>query len=108
MTLQEYVQKHGTSCMYAIAILCGSKETYFNNLLYTCNMKHEPFKRPSKKMAAKIVYYSKGEITYEGLQNPVPMPAFDYETYKRPRMRRGVKKLLGIKTQKKGTENGGV
>jgi hypothetical protein len=91
MTLQEFVIKHGTAKLFAVAEAAGTKRSYINNLLYTINSGHNPPKTPSIKLAKKLCEASKGELTMEGLATPTglkkncELPADN----KRPRMTKG-------------------
>lgn len=65
MNLHDYYKKHGTDGLVALAASVGSTLGYMQQLLY------QPEKLPSIKMASKMVSASKGELTFEGLANPV-------------------------------------
>jgi hypothetical protein len=85
MNLQEYVIKHGTKHLFALATICDRSEGYFSNLLYTINAGHNPPKTPSIKLAKKMCHASFGELTMEGLASPVRID----KSLVRPRMKKG-------------------
>ena len=71
MNLQEYLVKYGTQRLVCLAILAGVSPGHILNLAYTVNSGHDPVKTPSMKLARKLVILSLGELTMEGLANPV-------------------------------------
>ena len=96
MTLQEYVLKYGTPRLIALSILCDTEYSYMNNLLYTINSGHTPPKRPSLKLAKKMIDVTFGELTLDDLLNPIAMTRIK----ERPRMKKGTKNSMGLEPQK--------
>lgn len=90
MNLQEYVLKYGTKALFDLAEKCEKSPGYMQNLLYTVNSGHVPPKCPGKKLAAKMVKFTKGQLTLEGLSNPVNLP----RSKERPRLKKGEKLAL--------------
>lgn len=71
-TLNAYFLKHGKAGLRHLAAKTGAKVGYLQQLNYVTR------KKPGKKLALKLVEASNGEITLEGLDNPV-------KVLKRPR-----------------------
>lgn len=96
MNLQEYTIKHGTAKLHVLAELVGCKPTYLNNLLYAVNNNPEKPKRPSMALAQKLVDASGGQLTLNGLANPVAMERSE----KRQRMKKGFRQEVSALTDK--------
>ena len=71
MNLQEYLVKYGTQRLVCLAILADVSPGHILNLAYTVNSDHKPVKTPSMKLARKLVILSCGELTIDGLANPL-------------------------------------
>lgn len=65
MNLNDYYIKHGTAGLERLAQESDTKLSYLKQLVYTTN------KRPSIEMARRLVAASGGELTFDGLANPV-------------------------------------
>lgn len=72
MTLNAYFLRHGRAGLRALALATGARFGYLQQLNYVTR------KKPSMALALKLVAASGGEITLDGLANPV-------KVLKRPR-----------------------
>lgn len=65
MTLSEYQQIYGTAGLIRLAERAETQLSYIRQLICTAG------KRPSAAMALRLIRASDGQITLEGLANPV-------------------------------------
>lgn len=65
MTLSEYFSIHRMQGLRRLADETGCKLGYLQQLLYV------PTKKPSMTVATRLIKASNGELTYEGLANPI-------------------------------------